>query len=258
MITVDSRTRILDDAFPIDLIDRAAAEWPASDWPHWFRYDSPDEKKLACNDWSQIPPACRELLGRMAMMTTPWPRAIPDLTLYGAGMHGMEPGGFLGPHLDASRHKHTGLRRVGNMILFLNDMPPGATNGEFQSPDSAVRPKAGRMVFFSCHDAGAVHGMNGVLDWPAGSIRKTLALWWYDAGDDPTPRPRAHFLPHAGETETAEDVAKWRRERAGLPLGDPDPVIGEIIHDTLKFVSPVTDTLKFVTPITDTLEFGTS
>lgn len=203
---------------PVELIRRASAEFPPWDWGGWEAdYDSPLEKKRACAAADRIPPACWEALGRMALLPV-GAGLVPDLSLWGGGLHAMTAGGFLGTHLDADVSPRLKLERRVNAVLFL-DAWEAHWGGEFQlwlqdrsGVLRSVAPDFGRLVVFGTGD----HTPHGVaeLTCPPGVVRRTLALFWYGP-----PRPgsgkrrRALFLPAAGENDARKDALREERCR---------------------------------------------
>jgi hypothetical protein len=209
--------------FPADLLAQAHAEWPGDDWTGWYRYDTPDERKHVCPDWKQMPEACRKLLGLMATMP-PEPGSIPDLSLYGGGMHSMGPGDLLHLHLDADAHKLSALSRRFSSVLFLTPEWDASWGGEFRlwSADrqrvlSRVSPEAGVLCAFECTDT-AYHEVS-VISCPESVRRKGLALFWYGHPATDSHRPRAMFVNATTEQADAE-TERLRLERAGIAVAE--------------------------------------
>lgn len=217
----DTRWCMADDYFPAPLIAKAAAEWPGPDWPHWLRYDTPLERKRACNDWRAIPAACSELLQRLLCLQPkqflPGILASSDVGLYGAGMHDMGNGDHLDVHLDADRHPLTGMERRVNAILFLSawERPWGGAlelwADDMHTCQVRVWPAAGRLVVFETSDA-SYHGVEPIR-CPPHIRRRSLAVYWWGVPRSPSKRPRALFVPRPGEPDDPLKVA-LRAERA--------------------------------------------
>ena len=207
------KREILDDFLPPDVIAAARDAFPGPDWSFWFRYDSPDEAgKLTCT--TAIPAPCREALAAMAVWCPRYVNAdsLPDLTLWGAGMHLMLPGSSLGLHLDADRHAVWGLARIASSVLYLDTIEEG---GELQFWEGgevvkSVAPRAGRLVTFACTD----DSYHSVARTP--SVRRTLSLFWYAAARGPSKRPRALFVARPGE-EPDPELEEARRLRSSFP-----------------------------------------
>lgn len=193
------RLTVYKDAFPAALVRDAVALWPKDDWSGWLVYASPLEKKRTCCDWELMPAPCRELLGLMAVFITENGCGMPDLSLYGAGMHSMGCGDHLAIHLDADLHPRLRLRRAANFILFLDDWRED-WGGDLRLYDRDMRltqacfPASNRLVEFATDDE-SFHGIPEPLRCPVGMQRKSLAIYCWGRRDASwTPkRPRAMF-----------------------------------------------------------------
>ena len=198
------RCCVIDGAFDPALVHAAADVWPAADAP-WVRYDTPIERKAALHQWEHIPQPCAQLLGLMAALPAcerlGIPPAVPDLSLYGAGLHAMEHGGHLGMHLDADRHKRLGFERAANAILFLSDWREewgGALELRTADPPLRIFPAFNRLVLFA---TTALHGVPEPLECPPEVSRKSLALYWWRPAEAAGVRPRAVFFQGGREVE---------------------------------------------------------
>ncbi len=193
--------KVIDGYFPADLVAEASATWPQPDWAHWLRYDTLQQRKRTCNFWDVMPPACAKLLALMLMHDPPSLMGLPeeelgllgDGSLYGAGMHSMGYGDFLGMHLDADRHPRFGLQRRFNAILFLESWRLEWA-GELEFRDgTSVRPAANRFVLFETTDH-RFHGVPRPLTCPADRQRKSLAVYWWGEPSGESKRPKAEFV----------------------------------------------------------------
>lgn len=136
-----------------------------------------------------------------------------DPDLHAAGVAAMPPGGWLDIHLDATAHPTTGALRAVNLICYLDSWEP-AWGGALELWDKgatrcevSILPAAGRAIAFDCRDT--VHGIPQPISPFAGTWRRSLAVFWYDARPE---RTRAKFLSRAGEQP--DDVKDaWRNER---------------------------------------------
>src|SRR5262245_14722616 len=211
---------ICNDAFRADRVAEAAAAWPAPDWVGWVRYAGPEQRKRVCFRWEMMPPPCRLLLGELATLQV-WedlglPPAVPDLSLWGGGLHDMRSGDFVGTHLDhdvpPARH---GLARACSAVLFLGAWERD-WGGELELyPGVAVEPRPGRLVAFASTDE-AWHAV-APLRCPPDVVRMTLAVFWYAKTLSPGRRPRALFAE--GAPALPQAVARLPPLRPGTESG---------------------------------------
>jgi hypothetical protein len=136
----------------------ALAAWPGTGWHEYA------SGKRASLPGSPIPEPLALLLHRMA--TAPGIPGVPDLGLWGAGLHEMPPGPGLGWHTDAERHSVLGLKRLRSGVLYLC----GDGDLEFRG-GGHVRPAPGRFTVF---DGGVAHRVG-----PVTRLRRSVALFWY-------------------------------------------------------------------------------
>jgi hypothetical protein len=192
---------VLADPLPAGLLRAAGASWPTPDWPGWVVYDTGDHRKRAGDLATPLPPPCGALLHALALLPVgEWfglPGLVPDLGLYGGGLHEMVPGDEVGPHRDADRHARLGLERVLSVVLFVHrewrDEWGGALEllTPLRCPRVRLRPTPGRLVAFDCR--GAYHRVTPVT-CPPGHARHSLALWYYGPAAAGTgERTRAQF-----------------------------------------------------------------
>lgn len=193
---------VIDGAFDAELVRAADQSWPGADAP-WVRYQTDLERKSALHQWEHIPQSCAELLGQMALLPVErWlgVPGVPDLSLYGAGLHEMGRGGRLAMHLDADRHARLGLSRRINAILFVGDWRPdwgGALVLATNEPPLEILPAFNRLVLFATDDK-SLHGVPQPLACPPGVSRRSVALYFWGPAGEATQRPRAEFYDAEG------------------------------------------------------------
>ncbi len=186
--------------------DLAAGTFPAVDWPHWLRYDSPFESKRTCEDLDRMPVILEwvvrnlqhqatvdwfsELTGINGLMTDP--------TLRGGGLHASAAGDRLDIHLDYAIHPQLNLERRLNAILFLNTEWKAEWKGALELWDregrrkvAEVLPRFRRLVLFECSDE-SYHGCPAPLACPPSVLRSTVAVYYLTP---PRGRRRALFVP---------------------------------------------------------------
>jgi hypothetical protein len=115
-----------------------------------------------------------------------------DPSLFGGGVHQIEPGGFLKIHTDFNWHADLRLYRRLNLLLYLNDgwRNQWAGHLELWHPDMSacgarIAPLFNRMVIFSTTDE-SYHGHPEPLACPDGVTRNSIALYYYAAEPAPS------------------------------------------------------------------------
>ncbi|MFQ3325230.1 MAG: hypothetical protein ACI90U_003065 [Pseudomonadales bacterium] len=113
---------------------------------------------------------------------------LPDPSLQGAGLHQSLPGAILGIHADFTHHKKYNLSRRLNILIYLNENWREEYEGhlELWSKDMTgcvkrIMPIGGRCVIFKT-DSNSYHGSPTPLNCPAGTTRKSIALYYYTNG----------------------------------------------------------------------------
>lgn len=188
---------------PNDLLNAAFRQVPPAAWSRWVRYDNWAERKRTCRDPEHLPPAITDVLRLcctdqfvegLARLTGLGPFR-PDTTFHGAGLHVMEPGGYLEPHLDSEMHPFwSGMERRLNLILFLNAHWDQRIGGalEFYEPDAVqpathLTPSRGTAVLWGPSDL-SYHGVQ-MIDPMLGVERVSLALYYWATARPKTGMP---------------------------------------------------------------------
>lgn len=183
---------------------RHAPELPGT-WAKWIKYDNDCERlKWATEDLGALGQWIagiyqtfigQSFLGRLRELT-----GIADLETdpkrYGGGVHLMEPGGWLQPHLDYALHP-SGLERRVNLIAFLSP-EPDPQGGELALLDDSGRtvvrtidPEFGRVVIWEAGET-AYHG---VLPVDGNCPRASLAVYYLAPPRPWACRCRALYVP---------------------------------------------------------------
>jgi hypothetical protein len=147
-------------AYP-DEVDLALDEWPASGWVGWHTYES--GKRVSKPDMQDCPLPIAKLLHRMAKHSF---GCLPDLSLWGAGLHEIPVGCELGLHRDAEREPRLGLKRMLSGVLYLE-----GTGDLHIEPGITVAPVPGRFVTF---DGSHKHRVGRVAQ-----TRRMLTMFYY-------------------------------------------------------------------------------
>jgi hypothetical protein len=177
----------------------ANACWPAPGWAGWVRYEGERGDKLASRADAPVPFPLARLLARAAALPVgTWlsmPDSVPDLTLWGGGLHEMFAGGRLPPHLDADGHPRLGLLRAWSAVLYVHQSWSPGDGGELllhgpSGVEVRIDPAPGRLAAFDCRA-----GLHEVARLSAlAAPRRSLALFGYLPRPSPGRRPRAGFI----------------------------------------------------------------
>jgi hypothetical protein len=177
----------------------------------WVHYANDCERnKSACNKVYGIGPATKRLYERLrspfvvahlSAVTGVRPLEA-DPTLHGAGIHALDGGGWLNPHVDYAAHpvRPEYERRV-NLLVFLTDSDP-KEGGAFELWDSGgfqcvkrIYPRAGSAVAW-CPGDTEFHATQRLAD---NAFPRLTAAAYFLAPIRPTAvRRRALFVPHRG------------------------------------------------------------
>lgn len=178
---------------------------PLPDGP-WARYSNDCEKgKRTCNAIDRYGP-WGQLFGWLLdpftveglTMLTGIDGLQADQSLYGAGLHVTDPGGWLNCHLDYALHTN-GMERRLNVVLFLNQEWREEWGGAFELWDEPARavvqriyPAWNRAVVWEASDL-AYHGTQALThDAPP---RITAACYYLAPARPGCVRKRALFVP---------------------------------------------------------------
>ena len=185
---------IIDDLFDRSLTTAAAAEVPRAKDRRWTarrnKVDSKLPPKLGIDNLKRF----RTLARIVKAMTSPefvdWLREtsgienlIADTTLAGAGLHGVQPGGLLGMHVDFDRLGP--LYRRLNAFVYLNPEWEIGWGGALElrgqgHPSVIIPPVLGRFVAFETSER-SWHGHPYPLECPKNRLRASLAVYYYTA-----------------------------------------------------------------------------
>jgi len=141
---------------------------------------------------------------------------VPDVRLYGGGLHETRPGGQFGIHLDFDRHLRTGLRNELVLITYLNkDWQPewhGALelwDGHTGACVKRVEPVFGRTLLMRRLPT-AYHGHPDPLSAPEGVSRRSIASYYYSnphAVTDRDARRTSRFIFETG----SDKLRRWAK-----------------------------------------------
>lgn len=172
---------------------RINQEWPEDGWTH------KDGARSIKSFRTELTPTAARVVDRL---TSPdgckWVQRMLDIEhqlvadqeRFGAGMHSIPRGGFLGMHVDFNQHP-SGLWRRANLLIYLNDDWDWKWRGDliladYQSDDkkaeprtvSVVRPYGGQSVLFATTET-SWHGHPDPLECPPERQRRSIAIYYY-------------------------------------------------------------------------------
>ena len=205
-----------DNLFDETVLDQVINEFEGS--KSWREFDSKYEKKFQMIDDRQMGPITRTLIHHLN--SAPFLRFLGDLTginglipdphLSGGGLHQIPRGGKLGIHVDINYVRKINAYRRVNVLLYLNKDWKKEYGGYLElwkdklgSEKVKINPCFNRMAVFSTV-SNSYHGHPEPLNCPPDCFRRSLALYYYTAGDKGGQRSGEHstiFVSNEGKEE---------------------------------------------------------
>jgi Rps23 Pro-64 3,4-dihydroxylase Tpa1-like proline 4-hydroxylase len=208
---------VIDDFLPPEHLHAVVDELEGSgEISHTQQFDNAEERKLATDDESRLPPTPRHLLTQFNSAVfiefleclTGIEGLIPDPHFTGGGFHEIKRGGFLKIHADFNRHRRLRLVRRINLLLYLNRDWREDYGGhlelwstDMKTCEQRILPVFNRCVIFNTTDF-SYHGHPEPLTCPDGASRRSLALYYYTSGRPGEEASDDHgtlFRPRPGE-----------------------------------------------------------
>ena len=184
---------VIDDFFPEAIANSLLADFAIAEdeWKHYYHYN---ERKKALTEYDRMPaqtravfdalqsPRALDAVGRLSGISG----LISDPDLEGAGMHVVEPGGFLNVHTDFLTHtKRRSWSRHINILVYLNKDWQEEWSGNLELWDDdltqcvrSIVPVFNRCVIFNTLEK-SYHGHPHKLVCPPDRNRKSLLLYYY-------------------------------------------------------------------------------
>lgn len=200
---------VFDDLLPPEAGQALEAAFPPAEWDGWDRgrgdNDPYQPKKLTCADLGRIPEPLDCLIFELNSGpflkwlegVTGIEHLLPDMRLFGGGLHSSGPGGRLLPHTDFHYAGDLVLHRRLNLLVYLNKGWTAENGGAFELWDQEkdcveqeVLPELGRTVIFQT-DADSMHGFSKPV---AGRFRNSVALYYYST--QPPERYSGDYATH--------------------------------------------------------------
>jgi len=220
-----------DDVFDERILDTVLEEFEGS--KVWREFETKYEKKFQMCDDEQMGPVTRSLIHHLNSKSfinfledlTGIEGLLPDPHLGGGGLHQIPKGGKLGIHVDFNQYKKINAYRRVNVLVYLNKDWPEEFGGElelwgdkFGKDKKKLLPLFNRMAIFSTV-ANSYHGHPEPLNCPEDRFRRSLALYYYTAGEKGGQRSKGHstiFISDKGKEEEIGTITFFSRAKHKL------------------------------------------
>ena len=186
---------VIENAIDTRLLETVSDLFPSEDWEGWHHYSDKDAEKFGSKPKVSLPECVITALNSVYLQAAPYVNrgCFPDFELHGAGLHKLEPGGYLRPHIDSSIHPKTGWKREYSCVLFCNKNWERKDGGCFGISNDIGEhlPTWNKLILFRTTEE-SVHWVSKIT---GNESRKSLALffWSHEEPIDPT-RDKAKFL----------------------------------------------------------------
>lgn len=204
---------VIENFLPLETAERVRAEFDETR-QGWDLYHHYNENKLAVSSLDPLGPHTRALFEALQSRRfvdfveslTGIEDLVSDPDLDGAGLHKIEPGGFLNVHTDFLAHtkNRTWSRQVNLLLYFNRDWKP-EWNGELELWDAevtrcerSIAPLFNRCVLFHTAEK-SYHGHPRRLSCPPGETRKSIALYYFRDEGAPRAITSTHYRPLPGD-----------------------------------------------------------
>lgn len=167
---------------------------------NWLDYSHTNQKKSGITDLSVMGEETRSLINKLQSPEflkwlseiTGFKNLLSDPELDRAGLHRIDKGGFLNVHTDEQSHtKNRYWKRRLNLLLFLTPDFQQSWGGDLELWDKenkkiieSIVPKFNRCVLFAT-DNKSFHGHPNPLKCPAGTARRSIAIYYYEKVSKP-------------------------------------------------------------------------
>lgn len=236
---------VIDDFLPAPILDLCLTQFPALADPESRSFDRDQERFKTSYNPDYLPSAARSFF--YSLNSRPFVQflenlsgikgLIPDPYFQGGGFHETRNGGHLGVHVDFNLHKPMRLERRLNILIYLNrDWMPEYGGGlelwdeKMENCVKAVNPVFGRCVVFSTNDT-SYHGHPIPVNHPAGTPRRSIALYYYTATVDENTRFKTTQFKSRPGTKDATD---WKVRRNEMITEYLPPALARPVFKVLR------------------------
>jgi Rps23 Pro-64 3,4-dihydroxylase Tpa1-like proline 4-hydroxylase len=212
---------VIDNVFDEEILREIISEFEVST-DKWKEYETKYEKKLQLSQDAEFGSLTRIFLHalnsdpfiKFLEKTTGIYGLLPDMSYAGGGLHSIPVGGKLGVHVDFNYHKELNVFRRLNVILYLNENWKDEYGGALEMWNAdrtecvkSVLPVFNRMVIFTTTST-SYHGHPHPLTCPDNATRKSLALYYYTAGERGEQSNKHHSTVWINEQGKTEELGK--------------------------------------------------
>lgn len=218
---------VLEDFLQPWAAQQALDVFPKVEDEGWIHYVHVNEKKHGLNKLDLIPTFICSLIAELNSerfiqyleMLTGIQGLKPDETFEGGGIHQSERGGFLNVHADFTVHPHKrNWRRRVNVLVYLNQDWQPDFGGDLELWDRGMKacvqkipPLFNHVVVFNT-DEDSYHGVPEPLNCPAGSSRKSIALYYFTEEDEAPKKRSTNY--RARPKDGAKSILIWLDKKA--------------------------------------------
>ena len=147
---------------------------------------------------------------------------LPDPSLFGGGMHESRNGGYLKIHSDFVYIRNKKLKRMLNLLVYLNDGWNKDWGGAIELWDQKMKnnflkiyPKINHALIFRT-DTESNHGFPEPINCPEDKGRKSLALYYYISDNSLFKRTKYYFArwkkrPNQSEPKFGDNQSLFRK-----------------------------------------------
>jgi len=218
---------VYDDVFNTEVLSEILTEFEVAE-SEWHSFDTKYEKKFQMNKEENFGLYSKSFIHHLNSAPflnfleklTGIKGLIPDPYLMGGGFHKIPRGGKLGIHVDFNQYKKINAYRRINVLVYLNKDWPEEYGGHFELWDdkkgtskTKILPLFNRMAIFST-TANSYHGHPEPLSCPEERSRRSIAMYYYTAGDMGEQRSKEHSTIFINENGKEDDLNRTSFSRS--------------------------------------------
>jgi Rps23 Pro-64 3,4-dihydroxylase Tpa1-like proline 4-hydroxylase len=212
---------VYDDVFNADILDEVLSEFEVAE-SQWQAFDTKYEKKFQMNKEENFGNYSKAFIHHLNSapflsfleILTGIKGLLPDPYLMGGGFHKIPKGGKLGIHVDFNQYKKLNAYRRVNVLVYLNKDWKEEYGGHFElwsdkkgTYKERLLPIFNRMAIFTTTQ-NSYHGHPEPLTCPDDLSRRSIAMYYYTAGDMGGQRAKEHSTIFISEKGKEDELGK--------------------------------------------------